>query len=181
MRKNLDYLVTLKNGNKKHIKIFLRTSYFYNLRFFDTNIMFPVSICIWDPKWYKSRKEGAMTYKGLIPRKYDSENDCEACAKKFKKDDPLYNGNLQCNYVNNYRKQLSYYNFERTINDILKKSDIIYNFQEILHKNPNITSFYIIFMGYEVPEKLCSERFILSEWIRDKGNIEIKEMEFKKE
>ena len=180
MKKCIDYKIKLLNGNSKHIKIFLRTSYFYNIRFFNSKTMFPVSICIWDPKWYTSRKEGAMTYKGLVPKKYDAENDCEACIEKHKKEDPLYNGGLQCNYVNNYRKQLSFYNFDRTIDDIIQKAIRIYKINEILSKNSSINSIYIIFMGYEVPEQTCSERFILSEWIRDKGEVEIKEMEFKK-
>lgn len=134
-------------------KIYFRTSYFYKLRFFKKN-MLPVSICIWDPKWYKG-----MSYKSLAPSKYDAETDCEQCIKEHS-DDPGYY-NLDCNYLKNYRKQLSYYNIERTLNDIIIKADKFYNFDE---KNIN-NEIYIIFMGYEVSSKKCSERFELSRWI----------------
>lgn len=138
-----------------NIKIFFRTSYFYQLRFFKKN-MIPVSICIWDPKWYKG-----FNYKGLIPKKYDQSQDCEFCIKQHEKDENYYD--LNCNYLTNYRKQLNHFNVERTLLDIIKQLD---KNKYINTENIINNELYIVFMGFEIPTKKCSERFILSEWIQ---------------
>lgn len=149
----------------KGLKFFFHTTYFYRLRFFKDKINYvPVSICIWDPKWIKN----LIKYKPFVPTKYDKNTDCEACAKQHQ-DDPLYNGNLKCKYIENYRNQLNHLNFEEEINNVC---DLAISFlKEKYDFIPNSTKeIHIMFVGYEIPAKKCSERFILSEWINNHYN-----------
>lgn len=172
------------------VNVYLNTSYFYMLRFLnqpdaiksitgdDLDIYLPISICIWDPKWYiNSNKHPLFNYKGFVPKKYSPESDCENCAK-LHKDDPMYDGDLKCDYLNNYRYQLSKYNFERTIIDIWDKIYYYYRKEGIeldrIESKGNL-NFHLTFLGYEVPEKKCSERFVLKEWINNNG-VECEEL-----
>lgn len=133
------------------------TSYFYQLRFMKKHEeMLPVSICIWDPRWYDG-----MRYPGLVPKEYHAESDCEAC---YKKHPEVEWHDLHCEYLNHYRKQLYHYHVERTLQDVTRKAIAFYGKQ-------NLKDLYVIFMGFEVPAKLCSERFILSEWINQSLNM----------
>lgn len=145
----------------KGINVFFRTSYFYQIRFMkNLPNMIPISICIWDPKWYNG-----INYKGLVPKIYSAENDCEACYK-IHSDDPLYDGDLKCNYIINYRKQLSKYNVQRTLVDILETIERNVNLSSVAKtSNEGIKEITIVFIGFEVPKKRCSERFIVSEWL----------------
>ena len=138
----------------KDYKVYFRTSYFYKLRFFEHN-MLPVSICMWDPKWYQG-----MNYKGLAPKQYDPEIDCEQCIKDHSDEDNYFN--LNCNYLTNYRKQLSHYSIKNTLNDIIRLADKFYDFDKKAINN----EIYLIFMGFETSAKKCSERFTLSNWIQ---------------
>lgn len=127
------------------------TSYFYQIRHFSKN-MIPVSICIWDPKWYKG-----IHYSGLVPKVYDPESHCENCIK--------VNGqeyhDFHCDYLNAYRRQLSRLNVKRTLDDVAR---IV---RKYAYENDVNGPLIAVFVGYEVTAKRCSERFVLSEWIEN--------------
>ena len=145
------------------------TSYFYNIRFFPENFI-PVSICIWDPKWYK--KLGYINYQPFVPKEYNKETDCENCIKIHKNKDYF---DLNCNYLTNYKDYLESIDLNmcleelkiKAISYINKNKEISQNFDEIV----------IVFIGYEPPYKKCSERFALAKILGEHLGIEIKEFD----
>lgn len=139
----------------RDVEVSFATSYFYQIRFFD-EWMVPVSICIWDPKWYDG-----VNYRGLVPKVYDSEVDCEACAKEHG-DNPMFS-DMNCHYLTEYRKQLSRFNVQRTLDDVLRKVAMKHDLNEIAKRNGGKVQ--IVFVGFEVPSKRCSERFVLADWL----------------
>ena len=184
------YFLYKRRKDGKEFKIHFETSYFYNIRFFKRNYL-PISICIWDPKWYKQPIKQfnniiGMTYNALIPRKYDSESDCEHCIEVNKEDfdNGKFLGDIHCNYLENYRKQLSIYNVERTLQDICEKADNHYNFDNFIINNNNNSNnnydnnneIHLIFIGYEIPERICTERYILAEWIEKNSEYKVNEL-----
>jgi len=155
----------------KNKNIHLATTYFYQLRFFKDN-MIPLSICIYDPKWYKN--DGGFNIKEFVPIDYNSNLDCENC-HKLHKDDPLYNGNLNCRYLKEYRKQLKNLNIEKIIKEQCWK---ILNSKKYKQQIEKYNDVYLVFVGFEVPDKLCSERFILANYIEENLNIHCKELKY---
>lgn len=144
------------------MRIYFHTTYFYQLRFLKHmgKNWLPISICLWDPKWYDG-----MNFKPFVPKEYEGENDCEMCIKQHE-DDPMYDGGLNCNYIKRYRDQLSGYQLDEKLDMLIKESLQFYSIQ--LHENAFLwKEVHLLFVGYEVPEKKCSERFTLSKWIND--------------
>lgn len=175
--------LTINNNNNKYcnplkqmyidykgIKIYFKTSYFYKLRFenFTKGNCLPISICSWDPKWYKG-----MKYKGLVPKSISDAMNCKKCTKKFGKFDEFNESNYNCPYLQKYIKQLSFYNAKRTLEDVIYKVEKFYleteNKDIISLAKENEYRLNLVFMGYEVPTIKCSERFVLSKWINDNG------------
>jgi len=156
------------------------TSYFAMLRYLPKNYI-PISICIWDPKWYpgenhKYGMENKDIPKGLIPQKYNSETDCESCSVYLEKRIPTEK-DLNCSYLTNYRQQLNHFNVQRTTEYLIKCAEkYIQKYRtDLINKNEIV----LCFVGYEESSRICSERFILAEWftndpwfIENYGNIE---------
>ena len=168
------------------LKIAFATSYFYKIRFFKKN-MIPLSICIYDPKWYINNKDKngqiyglrCNEYSGvqpdknllsfLVPQEYRSNTDCECCNNK---------GNIHCDYLNRYRNHLHKYidgNEELLLSQILNEIKINYpdrisgyNGDDNCNNGNNLT---VVFIGFEVSSVSCSERFVLSEYISSSKNI----------
>ena len=139
-----------------------RTSYFYQLRFMAKHpCMVPVSICIWNPKWYSG-----ISYRALVPKSYDAESDCESCVK-IHGDDPMYDGGLKCGYLEQYRKQLGRFNVKRTLEDVAKVVAANVDINAISEVRNGQKWITVVFVGYEVPAKRCSERFALAAWINE--------------
>ena len=159
----------------KDTPIIFETSYFYWMREIDKlENHIPVSICIWDPKWFKGSNITCF-----VPKKYDSNTDCEACAQKNR---------IDCKYLNNYRAQLdnlfsTEFNkfIDYIVENIIDQYLNIYN-GELDFSNP----IHIIFLGYENKETLCTERYVLADKLEEyyfKNNnkeICIEELNFKR-
>ena len=138
-------------------------SYFYNVRFFPTNLI-PVSTAVWDPKWYHNFKTNDFTFKDkrgvvngiraevLSPHKIEN---CECKECKSRKDPST------CSFIKQY-------------------SDYIFslNFNEVYNRLLNISQAYnnadICLMVYEKPDNPCSERGTLVKWFANNG-VEVKE------
>ena len=142
------------------IRVFIRTSYFYQVRFMGAHTSWvPVSICKWDPKWYTG-----LRYPPLVPRSYEPSLDCESCAKVHAEDPTYYN--MECRYLRAYRKQLEVYSVERTLDDILLRADKRLHLDGIAHEaEGGSLEVTLVLLGFEVPAKLCSERFVVAEWM----------------
>lgn len=162
------------------LKISFATSYFYKIRFFKKN-MIPLSICMYDPKWYINNRDkndlryglSCNKYSGvqpnenilpfLLPQEYHSDTDCECCNNK---------GNIHCDYLNRYRNQLHKYidgSEELLLSQILNEIKINYpdrisgyNVDDNCNNDNNLV---VVFVGFEASSVSCSERFVLSEYI----------------
>ena len=165
------------------LKISFATSYFYKIRFFKKN-MIPLSICMYDPKWYKDGKDkngqryglrcnghsSAQPNKNLlpflVPQEYHSDTDCECCNNK---------GNIHCDYLNRYRNQLHKYidgNEELLLSQILNEIKINYpdltsSYGEADNGSSSSNNLVVVFVGFETSSVSCSERFVLSEYINN--------------
>ena len=165
------------------LKIVFATSYFYKIRFFKKN-MIPLSICMYDPKWYITGKDkndqryglrcngdsGVQSDKNLlsflVPQEYHSDTDCECCNNK---------GNIHCDYLNRYRNQLHKYidgSEELLLSQILNEIKINYpdhinGHDGVNNGDNNDNNLAVVFIGFEISSVSCSERFILSEYINN--------------
>ena len=164
------------------LKISFATSYFYKIRFFKKN-MIPLSICMYDPKWYINNKDKNGQRYGLrcndysspqsndnllpflVPQEYHSDTDCECCNNKW---------NIHCDYLNRYRNQLHKYidgNEGLLLSQILNEIKINYpdrisdyNVDDNCNNDNNLVA---VFVGFEASSVSCSERFVLSEYINN--------------
>ena len=135
----------------------LYISYFYNIRFFPTNLI-PVSTAVYDPKWYHNFKSDNNVFKdkrGVINgirmpilSPYKIENvECKSCVEK----------NPQtCTFIKQYRDYILSLNF----NEVYSKLNSISN---------KFNNADICLMVYEKPDNPCSERSSLIEWFKLKG------------
>lgn len=138
-------------------------SYFYNIRFFPTNLI-PVSTAVYDPKWYHDFKANDYIFKDkrgvvngvraetLSPYKIE---DCECKNCKSNKDPTI------CSFIKQYRDYIFSLNFKEVYNSLLNVSS-------------KFDSADICLMVYEKPDNPCSERATLIEWFASNG-IELKE------
>ena len=135
----------------------LYISYFYNIRFFPTNLI-PVSTAAYDPKWYHNFKSNNNAFKdkrGVINgirmpilSPYKIENvECKSCVEK----------NPQtCTFIKQYRDYILSLNF----NEVYSKLNSISN---------KFNNADICLMVYEKPDNPCSERSSLIEWFKLNG------------
>lgn len=135
----------------------LYISYFYNIRFFPTNLI-PVSTAVYDPKWYHNFKSDNNVFKdkrGVINgirmpilSPYKIENvECKSCVEK----------NPQtCTFIKQYRDYILSLNF----NEVYSKLNSISN---------KFNNADICLMVYEKPDNPCSERSSLIEWFKLNG------------
>ena len=138
-------------------------SYFYNIRFFPTNLV-PVSTAVYDPKWYHNFKSNSTIFidkRGIVNgirlyelSPYKIENpECFNC--KSNKDTSI------CSFIKRYHDYIFSLDFNK-----------IYNYlQSVSNKFSNAD---ICLMVYEKPDNKCSERATLVEWFAY-NNIELKE------
>lgn len=135
-------------------------SYFYNIRFFPTNLI-PLSTAAWDPKWFHDFKGKDHTFvdkRGIInglrieqlsPEGiYDATEDCKkGCEHKPD----------SCAFLKKYRAMLdniSFKGFITYLNLIAGKL------------GPDAEVCLIV---YEKPDNPCSERQPLKQWFKDNG------------
>lgn len=138
-------------------------TYFYNIRFFPTNLV-PVSTAVYDPKWYHCFRSNDTVFvdkrgvvNGLranILSPYKIEN-CECWDCKSNKDP------TKCSFIKQYRD----YIFTLSFNDV-------YNFLKRISNKFNDADICLIV--YEKPDNPCSERGVLVEWFAN-NNVELKE------
>lgn len=149
------------------MKIF--TSYFYQIRNFKP-YMIPLSTAVWDPKWYhqNSRDKSIIyldkngVYNGTRVEPLVPGSDCEFLCKgrEVCKDDPD-----SCEFLKRYKEQISRLNISQFL-DSLKEL-------EVLNKTNHET--YIVLIFYETPDNPCSERIIVTDWLRTNG-VDVKEL-----
>ncbi len=148
----------------------IRTSYFYQIRNFKTN-MIPVSTAMGDPEWFKPPtgqeyyfdKRGivcGLRYEPLIVQ-YMGTCGCP-CEEKE---------SLQgcCPTMKEYRQLLETVNFETMIKG--------FNFCANKFHKPDDDEPIIVLMVHESYKNPCSERKVLQEYFNDHG-IECKELEY---
>lgn len=148
----------------------LWTSYFYQIRNFPNNII-PLSTAVYDPKWFHNNKgqdnvfrDRRGVYNGFrISPLVPGPSLCNLCR-----------GNSACPYVpwnceflRRYRQQLDSIDFD----DFMRKLDTS------VGKICNLDWFNgvpeVAFIFHEAPDKACSERVIVTDWIMRNGlNIE---------
>lgn len=156
------------------MKIF--TSYFYQIRFFNKNLI-PLSTALWDPKWYHKSKGQSYVYKdkngvynGLRVEELVPGPECNS----------LCNGKDKCNSLNPYRCL-----FLKKYRDQLNKvniTDLLSKFEDIIKIIKNYDSdiddeLSIVLIFHETPNNPCSERRVVQEWFLSYG-IEVNEINF---
>ena len=143
----------------------LYTSYFYQIRNFTKN-MIPVSTAMWDPKWYHDWmgqgyvfKDKRGIYNGIRAECFhydDSEHPCECCSLTPR--DPE-----KCSFLRHLHTQYDKLNFD----DIMQRCNRLASYIQSIegwHIEP-----ILVFMFYETPRNLCSERGVLQNWFKDNG------------
>lgn len=154
----------------------LLISYFYQIRFFDTN-MIPLSTAVWDPKWFhdfKGQNNIFVDKRGII------NGIRYAPFRPGKQLDYLCRGPENCNppvpdkcaFLQGYYEQLMQLDYAEIQNDFdyivnsIKQCDIS------IGDNPTM-----VLIVHEAPNNPCSERQAIIRWAKDRG-IDIRE--FKK-
>ena len=140
----------------------LMTSYFYQIRFFQTNTI-PISTAVWDPKWYHDNHDQSYVFfdknnvinglrlEAVVPKYHECRGQ-ETC--KYTPDD--------CEFLKRYKEQLYNINSYKFTESLVQLSN---QWSSIL-KVPEV---FIIFMFHETPDKLCSERWVFTEWVKSLG------------
>lgn len=149
----------------------IRTSYFYQIRFFKEN-MIPVSTRMFDPKWFHQNKGHNYNYldkRGIINGlRYDdiivqgnTQSYCP-CALR----DPS-----QCQFLKDYYNELNKLDFKQIM---AKLEDVATRYQQWkgFTEEP-----IIVFIVYEVPKNPCSERVILTKYFQEHG-VDCKELKY---
>lgn len=149
-------------------------SYFYQIRNFK-KYMIPVSTARWDPKWYHDFQHSEYTFldkRGIInglrcEELHPNDNCVNLClGKEHCSDNPN-----NCLFLKEYKKQLEQIDFinfmeraKKSINKIAKQLNLI--------EEP-----ILVFIVYETPNNLCSERQVLLDWFNNNG-IKCEELKY---
>lgn len=129
------------------------TSYFYQIRFFQKN-MIPFSTAIWDPKWFHDNRDNKHIFvdkngviNGLKAEKLQPPRDCDDCVVCQKSGNPF-----ECNFIKQYEKKLNEIDFD----DYISKME---SFVEKLKIKNNMNEDpIIVLIVHEAPNNPCSER-----------------------
>ena len=153
----------------------LATSYFYQIRNFKP-FMIPFSTAVYDPVWfhdYKSPKYNFLdknnVVNGLRIKQLRPNDTCSNLCKGI--ENCLSKDPLTCEFLSKYRIQIENVNIEemmREIRIICNKVQSKLGFKE----EP-----IAVFMFYEVPTKLCSERVIVHEVLNKRG-LDVHELKY---
>lgn len=150
----------------------LYTSYFYQIRHFKKN-MVPISTAKWDPAWFNDWmghgyvfKDKRGIYNGIRAECFsfdDSEYEVKCgdrCLLTPKDPD-------KCDFLRRLRKQYDKLNFD----DIMNRCERLAKYIQDKEEMAILPS--LIFIFYETPKNLCSERGVLQSWFKDNGyNLE---------
>lgn len=141
-------------------------SYFYQIRNFKKN-MIPVSTALYDPLWYH---DFTRDYNYIFKDKRGIINGirCEAIIEQAKTilncKCPCKNkDSFSCSFLFNYRKKLENINFKKLYKDI---EELAKRYQEQEKIEEEII---IVFIVYETPSNLCSERQSLIDYFNSNG------------
>lgn len=144
----------------------LYTSYFYQIRHFK-NYMVPVSTAMWDPAWFHDGmgpayvfKDKRGIYNGIRAECFHFEGDDHGCGDQclLAPKDPS-----KCDFLRRLREQYDKLNF----NEILNRCERLANYIKDIEKMAILPS--LVFIFYETPKNLCSERVVLQQWFKDNG------------
>lgn len=153
----------------------LAISYFYQIRFFES-YMIPISTAVYDPKWYHD-------FKGQDHVFLDKRNVVNGirihplvpgptCSNLCQGMDACTSGNpAACDFLHKYGKQLDSINFDvfcRMLEYRMKKLALRLGLQ----RDP-----LLVFIVYEAPDKKCSERGTILNWLHKNG-VDIDELHY---
>lgn len=153
----------------------IRTSYFYQIRFFKPN-MIPLSTAAFDPKWFHDNKGPSYQFKdkrgiwnGIRAEPFCAINACafDECGCPYcEVKDPEH-----CEFLARYKKYLDTLSFDEMYSRFERLG---YEIQE----NDGFTEEPImVLIFYETPKNLCSERTMVLKWFHEQG-YPIKELEY---
>lgn len=153
----------------------IRTSYFYQIRFFKPN-MIPISTCISDPAWYH---DFTFDNKYLFKDKRGILNGKRAETIISQGRAAVEIGNCPCNkkqyeeciFLKQYQKNLKNIDFGTFYSKISYFADKYKEFEKI---NDEII---LVFIVYEAPKNPCSERRAIINFFNENG-IECKELQY---
>ena len=154
----------------------IRTSYFYQIRNFNRN-MIPMSTALWDPAWFhKNLGENHIFYDARKILNGIRVNPIIQAGKKCGEQQPVpcpcqEKNFTTCSFLSNYRKNLEEIDFNAMIADMR-------NLAEKYAKDNNIEQeIEIVLIVYEAPGNMCSERIPLQEYFAKHG-WECKELDY---
>lgn len=142
------------------------TSYFYQIRHFSPN-MIPISTAIYPPKWYGNGfwRDARGIVNGLSCKELAPGPLCEGlCHGNCIPTDSEY-----CSFLATYELQLSKVEFAPIYERAVKTA----NFAGV-----SLDDAIIVFIVYESPKNVCSERRFIQNWVRSNG-YECNELIFK--
>lgn len=142
------------------------TSYFYQIRFFPTNLV-PLSTAVWDPKWFYDNKKQGYVWKdkrgvlnGIRATPFVPNDSCNGLCRG--KETCETNDPEKCLFLKVYLAQLRQLDF----------SNIIQRFHDLGNRIGGSPDFALIF--HEAPNNPCSERWMVQKWFKE-NNFSIKE------
>lgn len=156
------------------MKVKIRTSYFYQIRFFKEN-MIPVSTALWDPKWFHKDKKQSYTFidkRGIInglrtemlAPKMESDGECQGAAK-------CSHTSEECKFLKNYYDQLNEL-------DLMEFLGYCKALATECHKKLNMKDDpVLVFIFHEKPDNPCSERVMFTKWLQENG-VPCKELKY---
>lgn len=141
----------------------LLISYFYKIRFFSRD-MIPLSTAVWDPKWFHGEDGLYIDKRGVINGcRFEHFMPGPTCNNLCRGSENCKQEPTTCSFLKEYRKQLDKLNFTAVM-QLLQKFAVMMRSKMNLDHEPTL-----VFMVYEPPYKLCSERVPLVAWFKEHG------------
>lgn len=144
----------------------LRTSYFYQIRFFSKD-MIPVSTAVWDPAWYhefKSQDHIWIDNNGVINGiRLPLLSPGPTCEYLCRGPETCSSNPHDCEFLTKYSNQL--YSMD-TLDILSKLNNISEMSKRILKLDMSPT---LVLIVHEAPSKSCSERCKLQEYFTELG------------
>ena len=144
----------------------LYTSYFYQIRHFKKN-MIPISTACFDPHWFNDWmgqgyvfKDKRGIYNGIRAECFHFDGEDHGCGDQclLSPKDPS-----KCEFLRRLRLQYDKLNFQ----DIMTRCERLAAYIQSIENLQELP--ILVFVFYETPTNLCSERKILQNWFKDNG------------
>lgn len=136
-------------------------SYFYQVRYFDRNII-PLSTACWDPKWYhnfKGPKHVFIDKRGIVNGlRIESLVPNSTCNSLCRGRENCLSNPTSCTFLNKYEQQLLSINFQDFVKSLEEYEKTL---KETLKIDEELTFAILV---HEAPDNPCSERVSLFKW-----------------